>query len=295
LTALNPRPEGIVQAKRVAIRHLFLHLPTFPLRTLDRTIDRMCAIARRSGARVSATIVTVERPRPNALLGRYLALEEVIETQNRISIENTRLVRAALAERAAALGVACDAEVVTAAPDEVPAIVGERLRASDLGITPFVGAPDGQPHLLEALIFESGRPLLVLPREAPSSPAFDEIVIGWDHGRAAARAIGDAMPMLREARRVRVVTVDEESKPEIRRGIERLDRHLAAHGIHAAFEAIESGWHPVGERLMGHARASGADLLVLGAFGHGRARDFVLGSATRSVLADPSLPVLLSH
>lgn len=277
------------------IKHLFLYLPTFPLRTLDRTLDQMCLVAQRTGARVSATIVTLERPRPNATLGRYLALEEVIETQNRISLENTRLVRAHLAQRAAAHAVACDAEVVTAAPSEVPAVVIERLRASDLGITPFVGAPDAQPRLLESLIFESGRPLLVLPREGPSPAAFDEIVVGWDHGRAAARAIGDAMPMLRSARRVRVVTIDEPSKPEIRRGVERLGRHLAAHGIHAVFEAIESAWHPIGERLLAHATACRADLLVLGAFGHSRARDFVLGSATRSVLAAPSLPVFLSH
>jgi len=295
LTVRKARSAAIDERHDVEITHLFLYLPTFPLRTLDRTLDQMCRIARRGGARVSATIITVERPRPNAVLGRYLALEEIIESQNRTSLENTRLVRAYLGQRAAALELACDAEVVSAAPSEVPGIIIERLRASDLGITPFVGAPDGQPHLLESLIFGSGRPLLVLPREAPSSAAFDEIVVGWDHGRAAARAVGDAMPMLRSAKRVRVVTIDEPSKPEIRQGVERLDRHLAAHGIHAVFEAIESAWHPVGERLMAHAKACRADLLVLGAFGHSRARDFVLGSATRDVLADPSLPVLLSH
>jgi hypothetical protein len=125
LTALNPRAAPIDEIEGVEIKHLFLYLPTFPLRTLDGTLDQMCFIARHSGARVSATIVTLERPRPNAVLGRYLALEEVIETQNRISLENTRLVHASLAHRAAALDVACDAEVVTVAPDEVAAHISE--------------------------------------------------------------------------------------------------------------------------------------------------------------------------
>jgi len=158
-------------------------------------------------------------------------------------------------------------------------------------------SPAGEAHLPETVILESGRPVLVIPYFGDIKPIGQTVLIGWKSGREAARAVNDALPFLRQARSVTVLAIDPQN------GIGEDDKtpatdvvkHLARHGITATATHTISGGIGEGNVLLNTASDLGADLLVAGGYGHSRAREFVLGGATRSLLATMTLPVLFSH
>src|SRR6185312_13621385 len=109
------------------------------------------------------------------------------------------------------------------------------------------------------------------------------------------RAMADALPLLKRAREVHVVTVLGEKHVRTHATRSDLEKFLTAHGLHFSLHDTALGGDDIGPFLMDHAVAAGADLLVMGAYGHSRLREIVLGGATRAVLRDPILPVFLSH
>jgi nucleotide-binding universal stress UspA family protein len=131
--------------------------------------------------------------------------------------------------------------------------------------------------------------------KAGASGAFDVIGVAWDFSRPAARAVADALPLLQRAKAVRVVTVAEDKPIETRRAAPELAKHLALHGIKAELDSEHAAGRSVGQVLADYATGRKLDLLVMGAYGHSRMREFILGGATKSILTDPPTPVLLSH
>src|SRR5205807_2639441 len=121
------------------------------------------------------------------------------------------------------------------------------------------------------------------------------VAVAWDHSRPAARAVSDALPLLRTAKRVLVVTVADEKRlhrPDS--GVE-LCKHLARHGVEVTFDRVQAKGRTIGDVLEAYASGHNVDLLVMGGYGHSRLREFVLGGATRSVLARPFTWTLVSH
>jgi hypothetical protein len=122
-------------------------------------------------------------------------------------------------------------------------------RTADLSLVPIRPFDDMYEKVVEGLIFESGRPLVIFSQEMADrlSNSFDRIAIAWDHSQQATRAIADAMPLLQSAKAVRIITAtDKETVAEAASG-ESLVKHLAAHGIKAGFEAIPKGGASVGK------------------------------------------------
>ena len=146
--------------------------------------------------------------------------------------------------------------------------------------------------ILEAVLLESGRPLLIPSTAAPSAAMFDKIAIAWKPTPQAARAVALAMPLLARAKEIAVITVEEEKGR--RDNADRLVQSLAWHGIAAVAERLTPGPHGAAETLLAAARAK-AGLLVLGGYGHSRVREWVFGGFTQRVLADAPLPVLIAH
>jgi nucleotide-binding universal stress UspA family protein len=125
--------------------------------------------------------------------------------------------------------------------------------------------------------------------------AFDTVVIAWDHSAPAARAVADALPMLQEAANVRIVTAtDTETPAELDSGA-ALGRHLAEHGINAAFETVRINRSSVGKVLGAYVKTKAGDLLVMGAYRHSRLNQIVWGGATKSVIGQPPCWVMMSH
>lgn len=152
----------------------------------------------------------------------------------------------------------------------------------------------GQDMLIEALLFASGRPVLIAPYIQSRPAAFDRILVAWDGGAAAARAIGDAMPVLRRAKKVELLVVDNGRAPAVDLPGFNITRHLARHAISAELRRI----HNVGDvanSLLSYAADVDADMLVMGGYGHSRLREFVLGGATRGILASMTIPILMAH
>jgi len=149
----------------------------------------------------------------------------------------------------------------------------------------------------EQVALASGRPVLIVPYAGRFDNVGRRIVIAWSSTREAARAVSDAMPFLESADLVNVLTIDPREGPDGHGELPGADIavHLARHGVKAQIERTVSAGLPVGEVLLSRIADLGADLLVMGAYGHSRVRELLLGGATRSVLRSMTLPVLMSH
>jgi nucleotide-binding universal stress UspA family protein len=170
-------------------------------------------------------------------------------------------------------------------------------RRFDLAI---VGQADPEISSMEQIIgettlFESGRPMIMVPYIQKAPFKTDNVMICWDGSRTAARAIADAIPIIGKSGRVEIVIVaNERGKQDEIEGVD-MGQHLARHGLKVDVHRISGGNIDVGDALLSHAADSGADLMVMGGYGHSRLREFVLGGVTRSIFGSMTLPVLISH
>lgn len=164
----------------------------------------------------------------------------------------------------------------------------------------------GQPHaaseprlagLAPEVLLHGGRPVLLLPHIAPPNVHVGaRVLVGWNASRACARAISDALPILRRAKHVDVVRFERPAVGvEFRAdGFGGLDDWLAAHGVRAQLECVPSEIG-VADALLSRAADGGHDLVVMGGYGHSRFREALLGGATRSMLKQMTVAVLMSH
>jgi nucleotide-binding universal stress UspA family protein len=177
---------------------------------------------------------------------------------------------------------------------EAPALLVAQAHVRDLTVVP-IGEVDGvEQWYAETIIFGAGRPVLVLPHTS-AAPVLNSVLLAWDASRAAARALADAMPILTRAKRVTIVTIINEKPIQSGAMKSELARHLAKHGVDPDFREVDSQGRPIGDVLRATIAQQQCDLVVMGAFGHSRIRDFILGGATKSLLADAPVPLFVSH
>lgn len=175
----------------------------------------------------------------------------------------------------------------------VESVVAERGRRCDLiALGRPVAAEDRlYAPALEAALFSTGRPALVLPPD-PCETLGTNVVVAWNDTGEAARALGASLPFLERAKAVELFSVEDAgciADPRV------LDGYLKRHGIAASFRRLQPDFRPLGEQMLEEAKESGADLFVMGAYGHSRLRELVLGGVTRQVLATADIPVLMIH
>lgn len=144
---------------------------------------------------------------------------------------------------------------------------------------------------LPSVLVESGRPALVLPYAGPIAPIGRNVLIAWKETREAARAVSAALPWLTRAESVQAVCYGEAAGESLR----SLEAYLKAQGVVVTAHPGGPEGGDAGESLLSTAADMNADLLVMGCYGHSRAREWVLGGATRSILQSMTLPVLMSH
>jgi nucleotide-binding universal stress UspA family protein len=222
---------------------------------------------------------------------------DVIEAQER---DNEKATRAALDR----FNAACSRAGVRAEPLTLSASfggVGEQFsriaRRFDLSI---VGQAEPESSAVEEIIaesalFESGRPVIIVPYIQKAPLKLDNVMVCWDGSRAAARAIADSMPLLAKAGRVEVVIVtNERGKRDEIEGAD-MGEHLARHGLNVDVNRTALGDIDVADVLLSHAADAGSDFIVMGGYGHSRLREFVLGGVTRSIFRSMTAPVLMSH
>jgi nucleotide-binding universal stress UspA family protein len=147
------------------------------------------------------------------------------------------------------------------------------------------------PDFAPWVVTGSGKPAIVVPYIGARAASFGNVLVAWKSTRESAHALGAAMPLLQRAQRVGVA-VDLETTAAQK---DLLQSYLRHHGVQVTYHVLPSGTTTAGEAILSTAADVGADLIVMGCYGHSRAREFVLGGATRTVLGSMTVPVLMAH
>lgn len=173
----------------------------------------------------------------------------------------------------------------------------KRARAFDLVVVrqPEPERDDNAQDMLEAALFNSGRPTLIVPYIQKEGFSPKRVLCCWDGSRAAARAMGDALPILQKAGSVKVLTVSTGKFDERDVAGAELATHLARHKLQVELVRIPAADIDVASAILSHAADTSADLIVMGGYGHSRLREFALGGATRGILQSMTVPTLMSH
>lgn len=282
----------------MAYKDLLLQIDSFPARTPPSAVQSAVRIAKALDARLSALAIQVDIPlASNPLADRLAHLSELERDWEGRSLAACREALAEFETTAKSAGVFAASAVARINLYRIDDEVARRARTHDLTLVPICDAYDGQLELAQQAVFGSGRPVLAFPADVDAFPGgrLGDAVVLWDGSRAAARALGDALPLLALAASVRVVTFTGE-KPSVHAGQgAEVVRHLAQHGIAASVQDVAVEGPGIGAEIDSYLKAHPADLLVMGAYGRTRLIEFVMGGATQHMLRKPPCAVLLSH
>jgi len=280
----------------MAIKDIFLPLVGEPSAAAIAAIEKCTAVAGDIGARVTAMVVEQDiLVRPKVAISSDL--ENTAATGAVRSVSNAHDLLTVFDTAATRFGVRNEQWLQRFAAADIPANFAVWARLKDLSLVPVKPHDDLSEKIVERLIFESGRPILMCPEEfvAELAVSFDDVMIAWDHTAPAARAVADALPMLQAAANVRIVTAtDNKTAAELESGA-ALVSHLAEHGIKASFETVKIDGSSVGKVFERYVDANRIDLLVMGAYRHSRLNEIVWGGATKTVIGRPPCWVMMSH
>ena len=275
-------------------RAAYLPLETYPECAPDDAILATVAFAAALRCTVHVTTFAVIIPQIMSPLGRLLldvpGLVHTAEEKSRADCLRLHDLVRKPAGSPAKVDVSTRPVMLGAAFDAAAA----EARCYDLSVIPWFGGTALAQDMAQAVVFGSGRPTILVPPSARPAP-LDHIAIAWDGSRVAARALWDAIALLPENGRLTVLTIHGEkplSEPDL---AQSLASSLERRGCKAGPLDITIGKRTPAEALQDAAIDAGAQILAMGGFGHSRLRDFILGGATKGVLNDLRLPVLLSH
>jgi nucleotide-binding universal stress UspA family protein len=181
-------------------------------------------------------------------------------------------------------------------------VVSRHARYADLTIVGKGSAVDSKqypdPFLAEDVVMESGRPVLVVPNAGHFDGIGKRVLVCWNASREAVRAINDAMPLLQSADKVTVLAVNPEKPSSGDHGdIPSADiaLYLARQGVKAEATSVKSNQSDVGEIILSRAVDADVDMIVAGAYGHSRTREWILGGVTKTLLHETTVPAFMSH
>ena len=222
---------------------------------------------------------------------------EVLEAQRKAAIEGAERAKDTFDKATAGKGLSVEWRTQDG---DAGKVLGFHCRFADLTV---VGQPNpdsslfpGDRDLPDRLILTAGRPVLVLPPGYTGDLAAKRILIAWDEGPLASRAVHDALPLLQKAEKVVVMVANPAKAPAGKRdpGAD-IAAHLARHGVKVEADHVTSGDMSVGNLLLARAADMSADLIVMGAYGHARWSELILGGVTNEVLTHQTVPALMVH
>ena len=262
----------------------------------DVAVKYAVSVAEAFGANLAAVAFAYEAVLPATLMGGGLPVDFINE-QRALAEEAANAAMTRLKEMARRTGVAVEARLETTSLAGAADIFGHLARRFDLSIVgqanPDVVGP--QELIIEAALFQSGRPVVVVPYIQKTGLTLNRVLVCWVEGRLAARAIADALPFLHRAKAVEVVVVATKPlKSDDSPGAD-IARHLAHHDLNVDLKRVVTGGTQVANTILSYAADVSADFVVMGGYGHSRLREFILGGATRGVLSSMTIPTLMSH
>ncbi|TFG84623.1 MAG: universal stress protein [Hyphomicrobiales bacterium] len=261
-------------------------------------------------SRVAAAI-ELARAHEAHLTGLYVAADPVLPGNLRAEVPSQFLTaldeqadaraQAAVAGFAKALeknGLVADTRTARCLATEVPQVVALHARYADLVI---VGQPEGEAagavdgSLAEDVVLAAGRPVLIIPYIGAGKHLGRRVLIAWDAGREAARAVNDALPFLKRADQVTALVIDPHKGNDGPEPGADIALHLTRHGVKVEARSLTAGDLSVADALLSRSADLDIDLVVMGGYGHSRLREWVLGGVTRQIFEQMTVPVLMSH
>jgi len=279
----------------MAIKDVFLPLVGRPHGPALVAIEKCVAVAADLGARITALALeeeVFERPKMMLPYDRDSA-----DASGSSEAGDMQQLLNAFSNAASRAGIRAQSRSGKVPADQIGAILAEHARFSDLTLVPVKPHDSRTEGIVEAFLFGSGRPLLLCPEHLADElrPEFENVMIAWDHSARAARAVGDALPILRAASSVRVVTAAEDKTDAVIQSGTALVGHLREHGVYASFETTKGGGSSIGKVLGSWANSHGIDAIVMGAYHHSRLNEIVWGGVTKTVIGQPPCWVMISH
>lgn len=273
----------------------------------EAAIIAALGLGRRFSARVELLHVEIDPETAIPMVGEGMsgaAVEQLVQSLRTEAEQREKIARELYEKHCVAPGLNVVEPDAVSAPGSFAIsfrkLVGHEVdavlqfgRLSDLTVVarPNVEEEGGLTTAFDAALFDCGRPTLLVPTQ-PVADLGTTVALAWDRSRESALAVGAALPLLSAADKVVILTAREpgsDAEPS------ELAAYLALHGVEARTWAFTPGPGSLGEGLLDEAGKAGANLLVMGAYGHSRLREMVLGGVTRSILADADMPVFLMH
>jgi nucleotide-binding universal stress UspA family protein len=278
----------------MTLKNLLVHLDDSPACAgrLAAAID----LARAYDAHLTGLYVTTEPVLPGGMGGEIpLQFLAALEEQSQ---ERAQTALANFTKTMEKSGLTADSRTARGSVTAVADIIGLHARYTDMVI---LGQPEPDPargvdgHLAENVILSSGRPALVIPYIGAGKRLGRRVLVAWDAGREAARAVNDALPLLQRADQVDVLVMSPHKGDYGPEPGADIALHLARHGIKAEAQHMAAGDLSIANALLSRLVDLDIDLLVMGAYGHSRLREWVLGGVTREIFQHMTVPVLMSH
>lgn len=248
------------------------------------------------GARLTGLHVRPDPQLPQFVVAEYGG--EIATLQAKYNDEAAARAKALFDEAVASGAVATEWRDITG---DLIDLVPLHARYADLTVVGQTDPEDGdvlaEGQLVDHLVLEAGRPVLVVPYVGRYPVVGNKVLVAWNSSREATRAINDALPLLAHAKQVNVLAINPKNGRKGHGDVPGADicLHLARHGVNAVCESIQAQDLDVGAMLLSRAADDEVDMLVMGAYGRSRLRELVLGGATLHVLRQMTVPVLLSH
>lgn len=251
------------------------------------------ALAKAAGAHLTVEAASIRLVLTHAFVSATAA--GLVAAENRRLRDLAGAVAKKVQDEATIAGVKTAVETRHLPRPQLVDAIAAQARLHDLVVLDGeLSATDVDRTLIEAVLLTSGRPAIIVP-PSWSSLSFQTIFIAWDGSAASARAVNDALPLLRRAADIRILSVTGEKDLSDMVPAAGLAQHLLHHDVKAVVETISAVKGDVGETLRSYASEKSADLLIMGAFVHTRLRQWVLGGVTQSMLGKSNVPLFMAH
>lgn len=263
----------------------------------DGDIKLAARLSEQAGAHLSVMAVALAAPPP---IGDYAApLSDAWAEERRMDMANLDKRTQAVSSLLAAMPISSDVTSAYAEMGWSDEIIGRRARYADLTVIgpEMLSGGTLRNKAMEGALFSSGKPVLLAPAGITPTLQPKRVMVAWDSRLEASRAVREALEILARADEVRIVLVDP-VEGEYDHGEEPgadVAVYLARHGANVAVDRLPRSGQAVADVLRRHAGDMSADLLVMGAYGHSRLREQIFGGVTKSMLGEPSLPILTAR
>jgi nucleotide-binding universal stress UspA family protein len=262
----------------------------------DPTCEYALSMARAFNAHLEGIAVAYDPAAPAIAGGCEVMLSGWVEEERCKAAERARAAAAKFEAAAQREGLSAGTRLLDATVRKAPHLFAEIARGFDLSLVQQNDPeqPGYEDLIITAALFDSGRPVLIVPYIQTEGLLLNRVMLCWDGSRNATRAVADAQPFLARAKAIELVTVSTDIKSDELREAD-IARHLARHHLKVEVHNIIATDLDVPNAILSHAADTSADFIVMGGYGHSRLREFILGGATRGILASMTIPTLMSH